>query len=227
VKGLKGRWVRGVLLDGDHTWGACMGGPEHRAADALSCAGITSSTQHEVPSSGQTLAEVERAPVLQVLRDTNGVIGGPHGSARLGVRRTSLIYRMEKLGIPRRPAWLYPDACRLFSSPAPAHRSPRCPAAPSLFTSSIDEISSFRQAPGHRPVWNGPCSQAGRQRLRSAGTAALALGAVIAALGPALSSMPIVSAALARRDLHAWWVLPIALVVLLTASVGREAHRSR
>jgi formate hydrogenlyase transcriptional activator len=53
----------------------------------------------------QTLAEVERAHILQVLRDTNGVIGGPQGAAaRLGVSRTSLIYRMEKLGIPRRPA---------------------------------------------------------------------------------------------------------------------------
>jgi formate hydrogenlyase transcriptional activator len=59
----------------------------------------------EAPASGQTLAEVERAHILQVLRDTHGVIGGPQGgAARLGVRRTSLRYRMEKLGIPRRPA---------------------------------------------------------------------------------------------------------------------------
>jgi formate hydrogenlyase transcriptional activator len=59
----------------------------------------------EAPASGQTLAEVERAHILQVLRDTNWVIGGPQGAAaHLGVRRTSLIYRMEKLGIPRRPA---------------------------------------------------------------------------------------------------------------------------
>jgi formate hydrogenlyase transcriptional activator len=59
----------------------------------------------EVPASGQTLADVERAHILQVLRDTNWVIGGPRGAAaRLGVRRTSLIYRMEKLEIPRRPA---------------------------------------------------------------------------------------------------------------------------
>jgi hypothetical protein len=37
----------------------------------------------------------------------------------------------------------------------------------------------------------------------------------------------IVSAALAHSDLNAWWVLPMAVVVLLTASVWREAHRSR
>ena len=53
----------------------------------------------------QTLEDVERAHILQVLRDTSGVIGGPQGAAaRLGVKRTTLLYRMEKLGIPRRPA---------------------------------------------------------------------------------------------------------------------------
>jgi formate hydrogenlyase transcriptional activator len=53
----------------------------------------------------QTLEDVERAHILQVLRDTHGVIGGPQGAAaRLGLRRTTLLYRMEKLGIPRRPA---------------------------------------------------------------------------------------------------------------------------
>jgi formate hydrogenlyase transcriptional activator len=52
----------------------------------------------------QTLEDVERTHILQALRDTNWVIGGPHGAAaRLGLRRTTLIYRMEKLGIPRRP----------------------------------------------------------------------------------------------------------------------------
>jgi formate hydrogenlyase transcriptional activator len=59
----------------------------------------------EAAASDQTLAEVERAHIIQALRDTNWVIGGPQGAAALlGVRRTSLIYRMEKLGIPRRLA---------------------------------------------------------------------------------------------------------------------------
>jgi formate hydrogenlyase transcriptional activator len=58
----------------------------------------------DTPASRQTLEEVERAHILQALRDTHGVIGGPQGAAaRLGLRRTSLLYRMEKLGIPRRP----------------------------------------------------------------------------------------------------------------------------
>jgi formate hydrogenlyase transcriptional activator len=58
----------------------------------------------DTPASRQTLEEVERAHILQVLRDTNWVIGGPQGAAaRLDVRRTTLIYRLEKFGIPRRP----------------------------------------------------------------------------------------------------------------------------
>src|SRR5262245_14215938 len=45
----------------------------------------------------RTLEEVEREHILRVLRETHGVIGGPHGAAtRLGLRRTTLLYRMEK-----------------------------------------------------------------------------------------------------------------------------------
>jgi formate hydrogenlyase transcriptional activator len=48
----------------------------------------------------RTLEEVERDHILQVLRETNGVIGGAHGAAaHLGLKRTTLMYRMEKLGI--------------------------------------------------------------------------------------------------------------------------------
>jgi formate hydrogenlyase transcriptional activator len=51
-----------------------------------------------------TLEEVEREHILRVLRETNGVIGGPQGAAtRLGLRRTTLLYRLEKLGISRQP----------------------------------------------------------------------------------------------------------------------------
>jgi formate hydrogenlyase transcriptional activator len=64
-----------------------------------------SRTVLDTPPTRQTLEEVERAHIFQVLRDTNWVIGGPQGAAaRLGVRRTTLMYRMEKLGISRRPA---------------------------------------------------------------------------------------------------------------------------
>jgi formate hydrogenlyase transcriptional activator len=50
----------------------------------------------------QTLADAERVHILQALRSTDWVIGGPHGAAaRLGVRRTTLLYKMRKLAIFR------------------------------------------------------------------------------------------------------------------------------
>jgi formate hydrogenlyase transcriptional activator len=55
-----------------------------------------------LPSRGRTLEDVERAHILKTLRDTHGVVGGAQGAAvRLGVKRTTLLYKMEKLGISR------------------------------------------------------------------------------------------------------------------------------
>jgi formate hydrogenlyase transcriptional activator len=50
----------------------------------------------------RTLAEAEREHILQTLRATDWVIGGPDGAAaQLEVRRTTLIYKMRRLGIFR------------------------------------------------------------------------------------------------------------------------------
>jgi len=44
----------------------------------------------------------ERSHILKVLGETNGVVGGRNGAAqRLGLKRTTLIYKMQKLGITR------------------------------------------------------------------------------------------------------------------------------
>ncbi|MFD3242221.1 formate hydrogenlyase transcriptional activator FlhA [Rahnella perminowiae] len=44
--------------------------------------------------------EDERERILQVLKETNGVVAGPRGAAqRLGLKRTTLLSRMKKLGI--------------------------------------------------------------------------------------------------------------------------------
>ncbi len=51
---------------------------------------------------GHSLADAEREHILQVLRETDWVLGGNAGAAaRLGVPRTTLIYKMRRLGIPR------------------------------------------------------------------------------------------------------------------------------
>src|SRR5580698_10411918 len=50
------------------------------------------------------LAEVERDHILRVLDASNWVVGGRNGAAeRLGMKRTSLVYRMRKLRISRPP----------------------------------------------------------------------------------------------------------------------------
>ncbi len=49
-----------------------------------------------------TLEEVEREHIIRVLRETGGVVAGAHGAAaRLGMKRTTLQSRMQKLGIAR------------------------------------------------------------------------------------------------------------------------------
>jgi len=45
----------------------------------------------------------EQNAIIQILRDTNGKVGGPNGAAaRMGLKRTTLITRMKKLGIEAR-----------------------------------------------------------------------------------------------------------------------------
>jgi formate hydrogenlyase transcriptional activator len=47
-----------------------------------------------------TLEEIEREHILRAIRESNWVIGGPKGAAaRLGIKRTTLAYRIQKLGI--------------------------------------------------------------------------------------------------------------------------------
>jgi formate hydrogenlyase transcriptional activator len=49
-----------------------------------------------------TLESLRRETIVRVLRETGGVLSGPRGAAaRLGLKRTTLQSRMQKLGIPR------------------------------------------------------------------------------------------------------------------------------
>ena len=56
----------------------------------------------ESTKKGETLEEAERNHILSVLHDTNWVLGGSNGAAvRLGMKRSTLQFRMKKLGIFR------------------------------------------------------------------------------------------------------------------------------
>ena len=54
-------------------------------------------------SAARTLADADREHILETLKQTNWMIGGQEGAAnRLGLPRTTLIYKMRKLGIETR-----------------------------------------------------------------------------------------------------------------------------
>jgi formate hydrogenlyase transcriptional activator len=68
----------------------------------------------ELANGGATLAVArtgnvdEQERIVRILKETKGRVGGPNGAAaRLGVKRTTLLTRMKRLGIDRQ---------RLFSS---------------------------------------------------------------------------------------------------------------
>jgi formate hydrogenlyase transcriptional activator len=59
--------------------------------------------QDTTKQTSSTLEEIERGHILNVLRETKGKIGGAGGAAeRLGMNRTTLNSRMQKLGISRK-----------------------------------------------------------------------------------------------------------------------------
>lgn len=56
----------------------------------------------QISESEVTLRDKERRHIIEVLRQTRGVLSGPSGAAaRLGVKRTTLQYKMQRLGISR------------------------------------------------------------------------------------------------------------------------------
>ncbi len=69
--------------------------------------------QAAISGAPQTLSDAERAHILGMLKETNWTIGGRDGAAaRLGVPRTTLISRMQKLGISSRQSGLPTDGTR-------------------------------------------------------------------------------------------------------------------
>jgi formate hydrogenlyase transcriptional activator len=56
----------------------------------------------------QSLSDAERAHIMGILKETNWVVGGRNGAAaRLGLPRTTLISRMQKLGISNNPRGIH------------------------------------------------------------------------------------------------------------------------
>ena len=68
----------------------------------VSKAELKQAPSHSEHSGATTLEQAERDHILKVLRETNWVIGGAAGAAtKLGMKRTTLHSKMQKLGIAR------------------------------------------------------------------------------------------------------------------------------
>jgi hydrogenase-4 transcriptional activator len=64
---------------------------------------LTQTVHHSSESVSRTLADADREHILETLKQTGWMIGGQDGAAnRLGLPRTTLIYKMRKLGIETR-----------------------------------------------------------------------------------------------------------------------------
>jgi transcriptional regulator with PAS, ATPase and Fis domain len=80
---------------------------------------LKQTVKQSAESGARTLADADREHILETLKQTDWMIGGQAGAAnRLGLPRTTLIYKMRKLGIeirrsPRtRPIQLADEQCR-------------------------------------------------------------------------------------------------------------------
>jgi formate hydrogenlyase transcriptional activator len=63
--------------------------------------GLRQAAEHGAPEA-ITLEEAQRDHIRKTLKQTNGVVAGPHGAAaRLGMRRSTLYFHMQRLGISR------------------------------------------------------------------------------------------------------------------------------
>ena len=58
--------------------------------------------EQKIPVKPQTLAQAQSEYILNSLREANWVVGGPNGAAKkLGIKRTTLIGKMRRLGLAR------------------------------------------------------------------------------------------------------------------------------
>ena len=78
-----------------------------------------------VIASRNTLRDREAALILETLRATGGIIGGPQGAAvLLGLKRTTLVYKMKRLGIFRpqqRPMGEFDEGSELTIEASASH----------------------------------------------------------------------------------------------------------
>jgi transcriptional regulator with GAF, ATPase, and Fis domain len=91
------------LFSLDESWLQREFGGEQEVASSSAHAQTASTIRTRSPIS-TTLKEIEREAIQRALQSCNGVVGGPNGAAKqLGIKRTTLQARMQKLGIYASP----------------------------------------------------------------------------------------------------------------------------
>jgi formate hydrogenlyase transcriptional activator len=99
IRELQNLIERAVILANDEVLPNPLPSPGLPTVTSPTASTTLSDSKPEVPG---TLKESERALILQTLNATGWVIGGSNGAAtKLGLKRTTLIDRMKKLGIQR------------------------------------------------------------------------------------------------------------------------------
>ena len=93
------------------------------------------------PTAAQgTFRDAEIALILQTLRATEGMIGGPRGAAaRLGVKRTTLVSKMKRLGIYRTRSQRFTDVLQEHSESEPLFK----PEADDGFSQNNDVLGAL------------------------------------------------------------------------------------
>jgi len=74
--------------------------------------------KNDQPTPIRTLAQTERDHIVDVLQQAHGVVGGRNGAAaQLGLPRTTLLYRMRKLGIAQERTLAFGHAISQWDTP--------------------------------------------------------------------------------------------------------------
>ena len=76
-------------------------------------------SRHTHESLDDVLQEAERSEILGALEAANGIVAGPSGAAaRLRIKRSTLVSRMQKLGIRSSRHWMAPAQFEASAAPA-------------------------------------------------------------------------------------------------------------
>ncbi|HEY0209785.1 sigma 54-interacting transcriptional regulator [Acerihabitans sp.] len=99
VRELENVIERAVILTRGNTLNLRLDELQHAAPMPEAAAPVTVSRKR-LDAAPPENDEVERTRIIQALREANGIVAGPRGAAfKLGVKRTTLLSRMQRLGI--------------------------------------------------------------------------------------------------------------------------------